>query len=119
MPDFQRSRNNEIIVHPNRSQRSTSTVLYLEPMDSSEPSTANGTLSVEIWRVVRARLHWIVAIIFMGSIAGFVLSLSQTPTYLAKASLEIQNPTETNVQVGDGAAIAPEAYLPTQVAILE
>jgi succinoglycan biosynthesis transport protein ExoP len=118
MPDFQRSRN-EIVVHPNRSQRSTSTVLYLEPMDSSEPSTANGTLSVEIWRVVRARLHWVVAIIFMGSIAGFVLSLSQTPTYLAKASLEIQNPTETNVQVGDGAAIAPEAYLPTQVAILE
>ncbi|MGA2717975.1 MAG: polysaccharide biosynthesis tyrosine autokinase [Candidatus Acidiferrales bacterium] len=111
----------EIIVHPNKSQRAPTTVLYLEPLDSGAAAPETNSLLVEMWRASRAKMHWIVLIVLLGALGGFLVSLSETPTYVAHISLEIENPTETvNLQVGgDGATIAPESYLPTQTAVLE
>jgi capsular exopolysaccharide synthesis family protein len=112
--------NNELIVHPSRSKNSSSTVLYLEPFSSSSQETEN-PLSMQIWRVMRQRLHWLVAAVLLGCLIGFGMSLRETPIYTAKASLEIQNPAETSpsVKVGDEAPISAESYLPTQSAILQ
>ena len=112
--------NNELIVHPSRSKSSSSTVLYLEPFSSGSQETEN-PLSMQIWRVMRQRLHWLVAAVLLGCLMGFGLSLRQTPIYEAKASLEIQNPAETSpsLKVGDQAPISAESYLPTQSAILQ
>src|SRR6202142_3175892 len=112
--------NNELIVHPSRSKSSSSTVLYLEPFSSTSQETEN-PLSMQIWRVMRQRLHWLVAAVLLGCLLGFGMSLRETPIYTAKASLEIQNPADTSpsVKVGDEAPISAESYLPTQSAILQ
>jgi succinoglycan biosynthesis transport protein ExoP len=110
----------ELIVHP-QSLKSAATVLYLEPLNSTGPAEESRALPFEAWRVIRNSLPWLIAIVLVGSLGGFMLSLWETPTYTAKVSLEIQTPTDitANLQVGDGAAIAPESYLPTQMTILD
>lgn len=110
---------NELIVHPTRSLRSPQTVLYLEPLGAGTTAEETQALPLEMWRVIRQRLTWIVVTILIGSFGGFLLSLSQTPSYEAKVSLEIQNPTDITPNLPDGSVASPESYLPTQVAILQ
>ena len=121
MQETQKPTRNELIVHPTRSLRSPQTVLYLEPLNSGGAAEETQALPLEMWRVVRQRLVWIVLTIMVGSFGGFFLSLMQTPEYEAKVSLEIQNPTDVHPEPsGDGSvAMPPESYLPTQVAILQ
>ncbi len=89
-------------------------------MDGGLAAQESSSPIPELWRILRVRMHWIVAIVLLGSFGGFLYSLFQTPSYVARVSLEIQNPTEAaNLQVGDGAEISPETYLPTQAAIIE
>jgi len=75
----------------------------------------------EAWRVIRQKLPWFIGLVLLGLLGGFMVSLSETPIYDSTVSLEIQNPSEgANLQIGgDGAAISPESYLPTQVEILQ
>jgi polysaccharide biosynthesis transport protein len=111
----------ELIVHPTKSQRGPSTVLYLEPLGGNFGADEGRPLGLEAWRVIRQKLPWLVALLISGLIGGFFLSLCETPEYDSRVTLEIQNPTEgtANLQIGDGAAISPESYLPTQVEILQ
>lgn len=119
MSDLDRPIRNEIIVHPNRSERS-STVLYLEPLDSGPAGPDASARSAEMWRMIRANARLIIGALMLGAVGGFALSLVMTPIYSAKVSLEIQNPVEAaNFQVGDSEAIAPESYLATQATILQ
>lgn len=119
MQEPQKPTRNELIVHPTRSLRSPQTVLYLEPLGSGAAAEETQALPLEMWRVVRQRLTWIVVTILIGSFGGFLLSLLQTPSYEAKVSLEIQNPTDITPNLPDGSVASPESYLPTQVAILQ
>lgn len=119
MQEPQKPTRNELIVHPNRSLRSPQTVLYLEPLGAGAAAEETQALPLEMWRVVRQRLTWIVLTILIGSFGGFFLSLMQTPEYEAKVSLEIQNPTDITPNLPDGSVASPESYLPTQVAILQ
>ena len=119
MQEPQKPTRNELMVHPNRSLRSPQTVLYLEPLGAGAAAEETQALPLEMWRVVRQRLTWIVLTILIGSFGGFFLSLMQTPEYEAKVSLEIQNPTDITPNLPDGSVASPESYLPTQVAILQ
>jgi capsular exopolysaccharide synthesis family protein len=111
----------ELIVHPTKSQRGPSTVLYLEPLSGNFGADEGRSLGFEAWRVIRQKLPWLVGLVILGFMGGFVVSLCETPQYDSRVTLEIQNPTEgtANLQIGDGAAISPESYLPTQVEILQ
>ena len=121
MQEAPRPPRSELIVHPTKSQRGPSTVLYLEPLGVNFGADEGHALRVEVWRVIRQKLPLFIALFMLGSLAGFVVSLFQTPVYDAHVSLEIQNPSDgtANLQIGDGAVISPESYLPTQVEILE
>lgn len=120
MAEFPRTHSNELIVHPSKSNGSPTTVLYLEPLNAGAADIEN-PISMQIWRVVRQRLHWVVAAVVVGCLVGFGVSLRETPVYEARVSVEIQNPAETSpsLKVGDQAPISAESYLPTQAAILQ
>ncbi len=81
---------NEIVVHPTRTQRPPATrVLYLEPLGAETNSDDSVPLGTEYWRMFRQGLPWIIAMLMLGSIAGFVYSARQTPLYEARVTLEI------------------------------
>jgi capsular exopolysaccharide synthesis family protein len=46
---------------------------------------------VEYWRILRRRKGTVLAIAFAGLLAGFLVTLPQTPVYQARTSLEIQD----------------------------
>ena len=115
----------ELIVHPRGSLTAPAKVLYVEPVNSDFSSGDNSASVVEYWYVIRHRLPLISLITVLGLLAGILISFLQTPVYQARVSLEIQNPSESalNVRIGeletDGGTLSPEAYLPTQVQILQ
>lgn len=120
MADFSRNRGNELIVHPSRSGGSQ-TVLYLEPMNNAGSAETEGSFSLQVGRILRERLPWIVGALILGCLLGIGFSLKQTPIYEARLSLEIQNPAEIDpsIKVGDEANVSLESYLPTQITILK
>lgn len=121
MPEIPRPPRNEIIVHPTKSQRGPSTVLYLQPMEGSWDSEEGGSFGIDIWRAIRPRLPLLIGLVLLGLVGGFLLSLGETQMYDSRVSLEIQNPAEVDpsIQIGGGEAVSPESYLPTQVEILQ
>ena len=60
---------------------------YPEPGNGEAPQ---GGL-VEYWRILRRRKGTVLAIAFAGLLAGFLVTLPQTPVYQARTSLEIQD----------------------------
>ena len=58
-----------------------------------------------------------------GMLGGFLMSLRQTALYEAHVTLEIENPSDSapslNLDKSEGGGETPEAYLPTQVVILQ
>lgn len=115
----------EIVVHPRGSLSTPAKVLYVEPLGPGSSSEAESPSLVEYWYIIRHRLPLICFIALLGLLAGILISFIETPVYQARVSLEIQNPSESalNVRIGDleteGGTISPEAYLPTQVQILQ
>src|ERR1035437_7368807 len=115
----------ELVVHPNGSLTAPARVLYIEPLNSDPSLGDNPTGLFEYWHLIRHRLVSICFITFFGLLAGILISLAQTPVYQARISLDNQNPSESalNVRIDDletdGATLSQEAYLPTQVQILQ
>jgi len=116
---------NEIIVHPNGNRGAAPRMLYLEPIDSNSSWGDREQAPVEVWRMIRQGMPWIVTLILVGAFGGLLFSARETPIYQAHVSLEIQNPSESAVAIPmadlqDGAAaVSPESYLPTQAEILK
>ena len=112
-------------MHPNGALSAPASVLYVEPLNSAPSLGDNSSGLLEYWYLIRHRLPSICLITLSGLLAGILVSLAQTPVYQARVSLEIQNPSESvlNVRIDDletdGATLSPEAYLPTQVQILQ
>src|ERR1700722_1323200 len=126
MSESENPLHNEIVVHPTRTQRPQSTrVLYLEPLSAEPSSDESVPLGAEYWRMFRQGLPWIIGMLVLGSIVGFVYSARQTPLYQARVTLEIDSPEEApaSLKIGDlsddGSAASPDSYLPTQAMILQ
>ena len=60
---------------------------YPQPANAEQPA---GGL-VEYWRILRRRKGTVMVIAFAGLLAGFLVTLPQTPVYQARTSLEIQD----------------------------
>ena len=115
----------ELVVHPQGSLSAPAGVLYIEPLNGDLPQGENRPGLTEYWYLIRHRLVSICFITLFGLLAGLLISFAQAPVYQARVLLEIQNPSESalNVRISDlgtdGATLSPEAYLPTQVQILQ
>lgn len=98
---------------------------YFEPPDQDSDQAASGGL-LEYWRMLRRRKGTLVLIAFLGALAGFLLTIPQTPVYQARLLLEIQSVNENFLNMRDvnptssaGSADYPEYDIQTQVRIIQ
>ncbi|MGA2326203.1 MAG: polysaccharide biosynthesis tyrosine autokinase [Bryobacteraceae bacterium] len=98
---------------------------YFEPPDQDFDQAASGGL-LEYWRMLRRRKGTLVLIAFLGALAGFLLTLPQTPVYQARLSLEIQSVNENFLNMRDvnptesgSSSYYPEYDIQTQVRIIQ
>jgi polysaccharide biosynthesis transport protein len=125
MQDQSENSSNRQVIVPRGASHGATRVLYLEPVSSDTFSEGDHSSLVKHWQVVRRKLPWIVAMVFIGSLLGFAWSRWQKPVYQAHVTLEIENPSENafNLRSSDlqveGALSPAESYLPTQILILQ
>ena len=124
MRDYNNSPRTEIITYSKQSPTVAPRVLYLEPLNKDSSWGSNDqAASFNAWGVIANRWPWLLAMLLVGTAVGLGISLSETPLYQSKVSLEIQNPNEgpINLPMADlqAEASSPESYLPTQSVILE
>ena len=87
------------------------------------PEESAGLL--EIWRMIVRRKWLLLSIAFICGLAGFTLSLLQTPMYQARTSLEVQGPNDNFLNLKDfdpassNGPSAAETYVETQAHILQ
>ncbi|MCU1241452.1 MAG: lipopolysaccharide biosynthesis, partial [Candidatus Acidoferrum typicum] len=121
-------RNNEPsrqLIVPTGSSHESAKVLYLEPLNSDSGSERRDPKLLSTWRILRPRLPWLGVLLIVGGVLGICWSRYSKPVYRAHATLEIENPTEGAVSLRgadlqtDAALSSPEAYLPTQILILQ
>ena len=98
---------------------------YFEPPDQDSDQTAPGG-PIEYWHMLRRRKGTLVLIAFLGALAGFLLTLPQTPVYQARLSLEIQSLNENFLNMRDvnptesgSSSYYPEYDIQTQVRIIQ
>ena len=100
---------------------------YAEPggclQEHLDESESGGLL--EYWRILRRHKGILILIAFLGSLAGVLLTLPQTPVYQARTALEIQNLNEnflnikqvTPVSEGDGSTALTD--IQTQIRLFQ
>jgi capsular exopolysaccharide synthesis family protein len=124
MQDRSNEPNNQLIV-PTGPAHESAKVLYLEPLNSYSGSERRDPKLLSTWRIFRPRLPWLAVILIVGGVLGLCWSRYSKPVFRAHATLEIDNPTENagNLRGADlqaeAALSSPEAYLPTQILILQ
>jgi capsular exopolysaccharide synthesis family protein len=98
---------------------------YFEPPPQDSDQAASGGL-LEYWRMLRRRKGTLLLIAFLGALAGFLLTLPQTPVFQARLSLEIQSVNENFLNMRDNnptesgsSSYYPEYDIQTQVRILQ
>ncbi len=81
---------------------------------------------LDYWNLIRRRKWLVTFLVLVGTVIGALLTLSQTPLYRARTSLEIQSSDDVAAQAGmEGrervtlSETAMQSYLQTQVVILE
>ncbi len=97
---------------------------YVEvpPQEASEPETGG---LIEYWHILRRRKGTVLLVAILGTIAGVLFSLPQTPVYQAKATLEMLNINENllNRQQLDSTTTQdyydPQFNIKTQISILQ
>jgi succinoglycan biosynthesis transport protein ExoP len=125
VPEYGGSPRTEIITYPKQPRSATAVprVLYLEPLNNENSwEQTEQSASFDAWGIILKRLPVIVAMLVVGTIVGFAISVCETPLYQSKVSLEIQNPNDApiNLPMADlQAESSPESYLPTQSMILQ
>jgi len=83
---------------------------YAQPANGEEPEVG----LVEYWRILRRRKGTVLAIACAGLLAGFLVTLPQTPVYQARTSLEIQ---DLNQDFMNMRQVSPVTESPTYTAL--
>src|SRR5579883_258315 len=94
---------------------------YFEPVDEPQVQPGNEGLA-DLLDLLRSKVWVIAGVVILAALAGAGITRLETPVYEAKASLEIQAPSENvlGMQGGATATVAsPESFLQTQVKTLE
>ncbi|MEZ5353291.1 MAG: hypothetical protein R2762_11695 [Bryobacteraceae bacterium] len=99
-------------------------VVYLEPYETPSASVDSPSGLFDFFQLLRAR-KWLLLLFALGGVglAGLI-SLRQTPLFLARTTLELHEGgqqllgTMRDMAAGEG-RITPEAYLSTQVKVLQ
>jgi capsular exopolysaccharide synthesis family protein len=101
--------------------RGTTGLLYLERIQSGAEDADGPKPVIEYWYMFGRRLPLVIAVIGLGSILGMVVSYLQVPMYQAKATIEIQNPrgSALNLHIGDLEPDRATVDLPAQIKILQ
>jgi capsular exopolysaccharide synthesis family protein len=97
-------------------------LLYLERIQSGAGDSDGLKPLIEYWYMLGRRLPLVIALIGVGSILGAVVSSLQVPMYQAKATIEIQNPSGSAINlhnIGDLEPARPTVDLPSQIKILQ
>ncbi len=110
---------------PGHAAPSPARLPYAEPPeDPAAGSNPDGLL--DYWHIIRRRMGTLVLIAFLGCLAGFLLTLPQTPIYQARTSIEVQEMNENFLNMRDmnptapaGSMYYPEFDIQTQVKILQ
>jgi len=100
-------------------------VMYREaaPVTHIVDKTAESGL-VEYWRVIVRHRSTVVLLCVLGGLAGFLLTLPQTPVYRAHTTVEVQGLNENFLNMKDlsptaGGALDPSNDILTQVKLIE
>src|SRR5712691_1849323 len=93
------------------------------PPEMAPPEAGNGL--VEYWRVLLRHKGTVLLLVIVGSLAGYLLTVSDTPIYRAHTTVEVQGLNENFLNMKDlnptssGYSIDPAADILTQVKLLE
>lgn len=96
-------------------------LMYFEPMEDSGTNPESSSLVADTLHLLRWNWWRLMLSIIAGAGLGASLTLLQEPTYLARTTMEIHAPVETvfGMQGGPSSGYAPEAFLQTQVKLIE
>jgi capsular exopolysaccharide synthesis family protein len=93
--------------------------------DDRPPEPASSGL-LEYWRIFQRRKGTVVLVAFLGTLAGFLFTLPQTPIYQARTTIEIQGVNEDfmhmremNPTADSSSGYYPDLDIQTQVRILQ
>ena len=98
---------------------------YVEPVEADFIDDAGASSVLEYWQILRRRKGTVLIFAFLGTLAGLLVSLPQTPIYEARTSLEIESLNENFLDLANvnptapGGASSTELEISTQVKILE
>jgi capsular exopolysaccharide synthesis family protein len=110
----------EIIVSSRSSNPGTARVFCLDPVE--QPQKNSDTL-VSFFHLIRFRLGTMIAVTLLAVLAGVVLTLNESPTYQALATIELQSGNENMLdRIGDtdvGAPASSADFMQTQLKILQ
>lgn len=107
------------MVHP-RNEGDSVGLVYLEPIHARHDANSPKFL-LDYCCIFRRKLRLVLSLTGLGLLLGGGISILQTPTYQAKAVIEIQNPTghTLDVRFGDIEADHSTVDLPAQIKILQ
>ncbi len=98
----------------------------LELNPPAQPGGAEAGGLLDYWRILRRRKGMLILIAFLGALAGFLITVPQTPIYQARTTLEVQglnenflNMREVSPTVTASNIYYPEYDMQTQVRILQ
>jgi len=110
----------EIIVSNRANGSGTARVFCLDPVE--QPPKNSDTL-VSFFHLIRFRLGTMITVTVLAVVAGVVLTLNETPTFQALATIELQSGNENKLdRIGDtdvGAPIPSADFMQTQLKILQ
>lgn len=106
--------------YPSTHEPPTRRLMYFEPLENVADSESS-TAVVDALHLIRRNWWRLLLAAVLGAGIGAGLTLLQQPIYLARTTLEIHAPVETvfGMQGGPVAGYPPEAFLQTQVKMLE
>jgi capsular exopolysaccharide synthesis family protein len=98
-------------------------MVYLEPLQNRPTSEADSNGMLEYFELLRNHKLLVLAMLLLGTGAGFLISLLQTPIYQAHSYLEFQSASNGGDAAGmgdhEGNGFSSENFLTTQVKVLQ
>lgn len=97
-------------------------VVYLEPLETPAATVESPSGLYDFLQLLRARKWLLLLFALAGTGLAGLISLKQTPLYLARTSLELHEGGQllgTMREMAADARMTPEAYLSTQVKVLQ
>src|SRR2546425_125932 len=106
MDDSRHLPNEQALELAPRNQSSDAGVARFQYVDTVEvtPEESESHELLEYWQILRRRKGLFLFIVFVGALAGLLVTFPQTPIYQARTSIEITVPNESFLSFKDGTA---------------